>query len=389
MKKFIVAFASAAILLAACTSESGKPYNQLPAVEEDAVWDFFAALPNSDVPSAIGPSADRKAFRSQFNDMMDGVLGDGEGPEDETRLSNNSIYWSDYLSKLYDYDWSQEDENAPHPYASFHVYPGVEEGKLFGILESGCYKNGEETKEPVRAYWYDGNKVKPGTLVVEPKYNADNITPDPLLVYGCNDLYFSLKENKFSPNYYDRGFSIYIEDVGMSGVDYEWDGVRFNRVENPVHRCIYNYGFAHIMLGEDVPWSVPGYDTQILSEENRFDRLYKLCPKGSDEPTLIFHATEEMKLSEIEVCADRFSNPYGIHPGSTVAELLQVRENFNEMVGEDTYLSVVEQEDGFVHIYTGFDEDFIYMVPKDSWLGEESFKADARIARVAVINGMG
>ena len=392
MKKLFVALCSAALLLAACTEETGKPYNELSPVSEDALWSFFAALPGADVPGDISPAADRQAYRSKFLELQEGVLGDGEGPEDETKTSDNSIYWSDYFAMPDDYDWSQVPEDAQHPYAHFHVYPGVSEGKYFGILESGAYCNGDNNKKPVLAYWYDAasGKVKPGKIVVEPEINADNITPDALLVYGCNDLHFSLKDGKFGPNYYDRGFSVYIEDVGMSGVEYEWDGVQFNRVEAPVQRCIYNYGFAHLFLGEDdIPWSIPGYTTELVSEDNPFDRIYKLTADGEEDPTLILHGTDEFKIMEIEVCSPKYANPYGLHPGSTVAELLQVRERFNEIFQEETALSVVEQEGGLVHIYAGFDADFIYVISREDWLGNESFKGDAKILRIAVVNALG
>ena len=59
------------------------------------------------------------------------------------------------------------------------------------------------------------------------------------------------------------------------------------------------------------------------------------------------------------------------------------------MTGEDSYLSVVELPDGQVHIYTGFDEDYFYVIRKEDWLGDESFKADARIVRVGISNGVG
>ena len=392
MKKLVVALASAALLLAACTPETGKPYDELPPVQQDALWSFFAALPNADVPGAISPSEDRKAYRSKFEGLKEGVLGDGEGPEDETKTNSNTIYWSDYFSLPDDYDWSQVPEDALHPYANFHVYPGVGEGKLFGILESGAYSNGDNKKEPVRAYWYDTTtgKVKPGTIVAEPEYNADNITPDALLVYGCDDLHFSLKDGKFGPSYYDRGFSVYIDEVGMSGVEYEWDGVQFNRIENPVQRCIYNYGFAHLFLGEDeVPWSVPGYVTELVNEDNPFDRIYKITADGEDEPTLILHATDESIITEIIVCSPRYANPYGIHPGSPYSDLLKVREKFNDIFGEDTAIAASEQPDGFVYVYAGFDADFCYMIPRSDWLGGESFKGDAVISRIAIVNGAG
>ena len=391
MKKLIVALASAALLLAACTPDSGKPFDELPAVEQDAVWQFFAALPASVLPDDIKPAEDRLAYRTKFHEMMDGVLGDGEGPEDETQTSNNTIYWSDYFAKPVDFDWASEDPDTPRPYVNFHVYPGTAEGKLYGVLRRGTYIDGDEKKEPDSAYWFDvaSGKVKPGNIVLEPPYTADDITPDPLLVYGCNGLHFSLQDGKFGPYYHDRGFNVYIDDVGVTGVEYEWNGVSFTRLENPVQRVIYNYGFAHIMLGEDVPWSVPGYSTLTVSEENPFDRIFKLEVKDAFEPTLIFHASDEYKLTEIEVCSPKYANPYGIGPGSLVSDLLQKRKEFNKLFEEETSLSVVEQDNDFVHIYLGFDEDFIYMVKKDDWLGGEKFKDNARIARVAVINAMG
>lgn len=390
MKQFIAAIAAAALMLTACTTaESGKPFDQLPEMPEGMAWTFFAALPSSDLPAELADPESRVAFRQRFIDMQDGILGDGDDLEGNGKKNDNSIYWSDYFSKPEDYDWSQEDEDTPHPYAHFHVYPGTEEGKYFGILECGAYTNGDDTKEPVRAYWYNGSKVQPGKITVEPMYNADNVVPDPLVVFGSDELHFALKDGRFGPSYYDRGFEIYIEDVGTPGVEYEWDGVRFNRIENPVCRFVYSYGFSHIMLGEDIPWSIPGYITETVNSENPFDRIINVTRKGEDSPTLILHSTDEYKLSEIEVCAGRYANVYGIHPGSSVADLLRVREEYNEIYGEPTYLSVVEQEDGFVHIYTGFDEDFIYFVPKKYWLGGESFKSDAVIERVAVVNAVG
>lgn len=389
MKKLLFTLV-AALLLAACTQESGKPFNELPEVSEDAIWSFFAALPSADLPAAIGNPAARQAYRQKFEEMKDGVLGDGAGPEADNRTADNSLYWSDYFARPDDYDWENEDPAAEHPYVNFHVYPGTKEGTLFGVLESGAYQSENETKQPDRGYWFDGAKVKSAPIVSEPPYTADNITPDPLLVYGNNSLHFSIKEGKFGPSYFDRGCEIFIEDVGTPGVEYEWNGVSFVRQEGIVQRCIYGSGFGNLTLGEDeVPWSIPGFSTKSVEINNPFEYVYTVTATGADEPTLFIHASEDQVINQIEVCSEKYANIYGIHPGSLVAELIEVKQYYDEMMGEDSYLSVVELPDGQIHIYTGFDEDYFYVIRKEDWLGDESFKADARIVRVGISNGVG
>ena len=108
-------FSLAAALLAACLicscSESdqgsGKPFEQLPAVDSGQLWAFFSAIPASDLTEELKTPEARSAYKDRFEEMLDGVLGDGEGPETIWSKNDNSIYWSDYFSKPSDYDWTE------------------------------------------------------------------------------------------------------------------------------------------------------------------------------------------------------------------------------------------------------------------------------------------
>ena len=80
---------------------------------------------------------------------------------------------------------------------------------------------------------------------------------------------------------------------------------------------------------------------------------------------------------------------YGVRPGMSVSDFLNVVKEYNSNFEEAPYVSYVETEKGYVEIFCGFDEDFVYKVMNEDYLGDEKFKSDAKIARVAVVNAVG
>lgn len=392
-------FPLAAALLAACLicscSESdqgsGKSFEQLPAVDSGQLWAFFGAIPASDLTEELKTPEARSAYKDRFEEMLDGVLGDGEGPETIWSKNDNSIYWSDYFSKPSDYDWTEEDNDKPHPYVNFHAFSDVSGQKLFGVLQSGCYDDGEEQKNPDHYYWYEvgSGKVSAANLKMDKPYTAEDLTADPLLLYGSENLYYAIKNGKYSPSYCDRGFQVFIEDVGNSGVMYQWNGNKFVRDNSTGAICLYNYGFGNIMLGEAVPFSVPGYKTVFVETEGLSTNVYYLVKEGENEPTLLLRSDGDMDIVEIEVCSPRYANVYGVRPGMSVSDFLNVVKEYNSNFEEAPYVSYVETEKGYVEIFCGFDEDFVYKVMNEDYLGDEKFKSDAKIARVAVVNAVG
>ena len=143
------------------------------------------------------------------------------------------------------------------------------------------------------------------------------------------------------------------------------------------------------MLGEAVPFSVPGYKTVFVETEGLSTNVYYLVKEGENEPTLLLRSDGDMDIVEIEVCSPRYANVYGVRPGMSVSDFLNVVKEYNSNFEEAPYVSYVETEKGYVEIFCGFDEDFVYKVMNEDYLGDEKFKSDAKIARVAVVNAVG
>ena len=382
--------AALVLLAAACTEEQGSAYDELPVVDNSNVWAFFQALPESDLPEMIKPVDKRAEYKAKFNEMQDGVLGDGEGPETVWSKSDNSIYWSDYFGMEDDYVWSEEDNNKPHPYAYLHVYTNAAGEKLFGVLQSGAYVDGEDVKNPERYYWFEpaSGKISSGSLKLDRPYTKDDIAEDPLLLYGNENLYYAISKGNYYPAYSDRGFQVYIDEVGMCGVNYQWNGSKFVRDTTTGSICIYNYGFGNFCIGENLPFDVPGYKTEFAATEGPYSSVYNLVKDGNDEPDLVMVVDSESKIIRIEVCSDRYANIYGVKPGMKVSELLQKLNDLGSDLEYPLYTSIVE-EGNFVVIYNGFDEDFSYKIRREDYLGDEKFSPEATVARVCVTNAVG
>lgn len=373
-------------------SGAGIPYDELSPLTADELWTVFCNMPESVLPEYLKEPGNRAGFRTKFTEMQDGVLGDGEGFMDRWAKSDNSIYWSDYFTQPDDYDWSaHEDDQSVHPYINLHAYQGKDNAEVFVVLERGSFADDNDNKEPDKYFWYnkENGKFSPAGLKMDKPYTESDLTEDPLLLYGSENLFYAIQDKHYYPVYGDRGFQVFIEDVGMSGVKYEWNGNSFIRKTGESSMCLYNYGFgSSISMGDPVPFSVPGYKTEEASVSGQFETLYNLVKDGEEEPTLVFHADPSINITGIEVCSPRYSNVYGIHPGMPVSEFMQIVADINADYDEPTYTSIVEG-DIFIEIYTGFDEDFVYKVRKDEYLGSEQFRPDARIARVMLTNAVG
>lgn len=390
-KLLVLALAAALPLIVSCTSgqeKEGKPYDELPTLQEADILTFFKALPEQVLPDRIKAAEDRERYFKSFMAMVnEGILADGEGPEETVLKTGHSVYWSDFIDSPEDYD----PDVTVHPYRHLHVFPGLEKGSLFGILESGSYNDGEDRKDPVRSYWLDtaGGTLSEATVKFDPAYTEDDLTEDVLLSYGSDDLFYAVKNKQFIEYFHDRGAQIILENVGPTGVFYEWNGVKFVRAEGMRVPCIYNYGFANIMLGNNVPYNIRGCSLNQVETDNYYETVNQLVKDGDSEPTLVFHNDADGKIFMIEVCKGLYSNPYGIYPGMPVEEFYALVKKINSRFEEEPYVSVNDSGEDFVEIYAGFDEDFIYKVGKDQYLGDEKFAPGAIISRVVVYAGEG
>ena len=396
MNKF--KFLAAAVLASlpfffSCNSASkpeGKPFEELPKVEESDLLAFFKALPSADLPELVQDPGKREAYFKKYIVMRtDGMLGDGDGIYDAPS-TDNVVFWSDYFEELSGTEMA-DSEDRPHPYLNFYVYAGVESGKFFGIVKSGSFEDSGEKKNPEKYFWYDSASAKltPCELPLNPRYTEDDLTAEPLLTFGHGDLYFSIKNGGVFNTYYDKGMEVYIEDIGSTGVIYDWNGVEFVRNVTDRIPCIRNWGFANIDLGSDISWTVPGYTTDLVSA-TEYERTFTLVKSGETKPTLVFTTDNDDEIFMIDVCSPAYCNPYGIYAGMPFPEFIEKVQDISESYGfELPFISINDSEADFVVIYARMDEDFCYKVDKSEYIGDGQFADGAKIARVCVMNAVG
>lgn len=396
MNKF--KFLAAAVLASlpfffSCNSASkpeGKPFEELPKVEESDLLAFFKALPSADLPELVQDLGKREAYFKKYIVMRtDGMLGDGDGIYDAPS-TDNVVFWSDYFEELSGTEM-EDSEDRPHPYLNFYVYAGVESGKFFGIVKSGSFEDSGEKKNPEKYFWYDSASAKltPCELPLNPRYTEDDLTAEPLLTFGHGDLYFSIKNGGVFNTYYDKGMEVYIEDIGSTGVIYDWNGVEFVRNVTDRIPCIRNWGFANIDLGSDISWTVPGYTTDLVSA-TEYERTFTLVKSGETKPTLVFTTDNDDEIFMIDVCSPAYCNPYGIYAGMPFPEFIEKVQDISESYGfELPFISINDSEADFVVIYARMDEDFCYKVDKSEYIGDGQFADGAKIARVCVMNAVG
>lgn len=396
MNKF--KFLAAAVLASlpfffSCNSASkpeGKPFEELPKVEESDLLAFFKALPSADLPELVQDPGKREAYFKKYIVMRtDGMLGDGDGIYDAPS-TDNVVFWSDYFEELSGTEM-EDSEDRPHPYLNIYVYAGVESGKFFGIVKSGSFEDSGEKKNPEKYFWYDSASAKltPCELPLNPRYTEDDLTAEPLLTFGHGDLYFSIKNGGVFNTYYDKGMEVYIEDIGSTGVIYDWNGVEFVRNVTDRIPCIRNWGFANIDLGSDISWTVPGYTTDLVSA-TEYERTFTLVKSGETKPTLVFTTDNDDEIFMIDVCSPAYCNPYGIYAGMPFPEFIEKVQDISESYGfELPFISINDSEADFVVIYARMDEDFCYKVDKSEYIGDGQFADGAKIARVCVMNAVG
>ena len=396
MNKF--KFLAAAVLASlpfffSCNSASkpeGKPFEELPKVEESDLLAFFKALPSADLPELVQDPGKREEYFKKYIVMRtDGMLGDGDGIY-AAPSTDNVVFWSDYFEELSGTEM-EDSEDRPHPYLNFYVYAGVESGKFFGIVKSGSFEDSGEKKNPEKYFWYDSASAKltPCELPLNPRYTEEDLTAEPLLTFGHGDLYFSIKNGGVFNTYYDKGMEVYIEDIGSTGVIYDWNGVEFVRNVTDRIPCIRNWGFANIDLGSDISWTVPGYTTDLVSA-TEYERTFTLVKSGETKPTLVFTTDNDDEIFMIDVCSPAYCNPYGIYAGMPFPEFIEKVQDISESYGfELPFISINDSEADFVVIYARMDEDFCYKVDKSEYIGDGQFADGAKIARVCVMNAVG
>lgn len=388
--------------LAACTEavREGKPYDQLPLLTQEAGWAFFKALPSDALPGRVATLEQREDYQKRYFEYVEQEGMDIDyyaNYEDDGPAPYSSVVYSEAFLSEED-AFASEHGDEPTEYATLLLYPGVDADRIFGILQRGSFTGEGSTTLPEKYFWYSiaRNKVTPvAALPLDRPYSEDDLTADPLVTFGAEGLYYAMKEKDFEPIYLPKSMQVYINGVGSTDVVYNWDGVRFVRDESFKAPIIYNFGFGNISLGGDVPWNVKGYETRYADTES--GPRYDLVPQGAEQPVLSLFANpnDNMKVWAIYVYSDRYTNYHDIHPGMKANEAIRILNEANETwYGNDSPPSVSpEYRDGdgkeYAAIFSGFNDNFIYLVEKNQYAGNNRFSPEARIVAIAIINGQG
>lgn len=393
---------AASLCLVACTMTEqgeGKPYEELPPLTQESTWAFFRALPVDALPAQVATVEQRQAYMVGYLAMMEENAADFDydedyNPDDPANLS--TITWSEaFLSEEAAFD---SEHGGPTEYATLLIYPGLDPDKLFGILQRGSFTGEGSTTLPEKYYWYSIGKNKVSQVAQLPMnkpYTEDDLTADPLLSYGAEGLYYAIKQKQYDQVYMPKQMQVYINSVGLTDVVYDWKGVGFVRDETYKSPVIYNYAFANIPLGGKVPWNINGFTTSYVDSEG--GPRYDITKDGESEPTLSVMANQYdgMKIWGIFVYSDRYCNYNGIYPGMKANEAIgKLQETNRRYYGENCpptvsphYYDVDGKE--YAAIFSGFEDNFIYIVDKDKYLENNKFTDDATILAIEIVNGVG
>lgn len=403
MKKTLLSLILATVTLAACdfgSAPEGKAYDELPPLTRESTRAFYKALPAAAVPEGIKTLAERERHFAAYDAWTEEVEREYDHDADYDPDDPENFYVVSWSPAMLDSEGMYEAEHGGViPYATLTIYPGADPDRLFGILESGYYTTEDSHTEPPRYFWYSiaSNKCRSlSALPMDKPYTEEDLTADPLLTYGADGLYYAIKEKDFEPLFMQKTMQVYINNVGTTDVVYNWNGVQFVRDETYKAPIIYNYGFGNVSLGGNVPWNINGYSTNYIDNTGDGPR-YDIVKEGESTPTFSVQAnpSDDMRIWAIHVYSDRYVNHHSICPGMKANEVCRILEEANQkwyggecpLSVSPTYYDIDEKE--YAAIFSGFQDNFIYLVDKDKYLGDNRFTSDARVLAIAIINAVG
>lgn len=416
-KTLLIAVAVLASALWSCEGQpggEGKPYDQLPALEEQAVWDFFYALPASALPEGLKTIQEREAYKAQYEayftaweefrnaDEYDEespffgwyMYGDIDGEEGGPERITYCLDWSHWSYNL-DLVGEQETEYEYPMYGfTMNVYPGLKENTYYASTRINKMTEDDYIEEPFQYFWFDRSKgkVTPSKLLLNMPYSVEEATSDGLLTYGVDNLYYILQEpeNAFDNFFYRKSMSVSMRGVGEFCSDYMWDGVRFVRDPNGPVEAIWSYCFGQIHLDDQkIPYDIHGYTTNYIGETNDGIR-YDITRDGETSPTLSLY-TYDGTISGIEVWSPRYCTYDDIRVGMPVKDLLDIlRERIEDWQADWDEPVINDYDPDYVMILTGVDDNFFFFVKKDdNYLGNGNFRKGAVLHHIGIFNAVG
>ena len=399
MKKSFIIFLTLAALMLAVPAAPARATSPLKTPPPEQIWAFFVALPDANLPQGINTRAEREAFNKDYHDQL------AEIAELQNQEDGEEFFYGDYLEEIdyqlywspttLDAGWMQDvaedltEENGPMPSIEFDVFPGSDPDKIFGMLEVREFRSGESKVVGTYNYWYSisQNKVTTVSLPLDVPYTDADITDDGLLLYHQDELYWAMRDRKFTWLAERDQITLVLEGIGLTPVNYDWNGTKFVRNRNYNPMTVYSGGVGPIQFNESIPFGVHGYEVEWLDQEEDNVRAWQFIKVGESEPRLIVYAYGNAygpaTVDAIDVLYPNYKLYEKIHVGMPASEAMEcLKEVYSYL--DDEINPYVSAFDGKAWIFSGQDDPFMLGVdPKYYKNGKLTPDAKISVVRIA------
>ncbi len=400
MRKLYILLAAVALVVSAAAAVPARAATALQTPPPETVWAFFEALPDADMPNGINSRTLRVEFHKDYEDNMVNPSDFIDEEDDEIMFYGdyleqitNQVFWSPgFFDPGLDAD--EVDEGAgyePEPSLTFSVFPGSDPDRIFGLLEVtefrpevGTVLLGEH------GYWYSVSKktVTPTALPLDVPYTDEDITEDGLLYYGQNELYWVMRDRRFTWLEEDDRITLILDGIGAAPVSYVWNGTKFIRDRDYNPLLVYSGGIGKIELGQRVPFDIHGYYGLWSNSADEYVRAWDYVKEGEDESeprfTIFSYGEGPLTVDAIDIFYPKYKLMEKIHVGMPASEAMEIlKENYSYM-GEDAPTPYVSDFDGRAWILSGYDDPYMLGVNlKDYKNGKLTPNAKIEVIRIA------
>jgi hypothetical protein len=373
MKKLTILLTLAALVVLAVSAAPARAASPLKTPPPEQVWAFFIALPDTGLPEGIDTRAEREAFYKEYHQHLDDIA------ELQSQEDGEEFFYGDYLEEI-DYQlfwnptildpgWMQDvaedltEENGPMPSIEFDVFPGSDPDRIFGMVEVREYRSGESVVLGTYNYWYSISQKKATavSLPLDVPYTDADVTDDGLLLYNQNELYWAMRDRKFTWLAERDRIILILEGIGFVPVCYDWNGTKFVRDRSYNPMSVYSGGVGPIRFNESIPFNIHGYEAEWMDMEEENVRAWQIIKKGESEPRLIVYSYgvpySTATVDAIDILTPLYRLYEKIYVGMPAAEAMEcIKEVYSYL--DDEVKPYVSDFDGKAWIFSGQDDPF-------------------------------
>jgi hypothetical protein len=255
------------------------------------------------------------------------------------------------------------EENGPMPSIEFDVFPGSDPDRIFGMVEVREYRSGESVVLGTYNYWYSISQKKATavSLPLDVPYTDADVTDDGLLLYNQNELYWAMRDRKFTWLAERDRIILILEGIGFVPVCYDWNGTKFVRDRSYNPMSVYSGGVGPIRFNESIPFNIHGYEAEWMDMEEENVRAWQIIKKGESEPRLIVYSYgvpySTATVDAIDILTPLYRLYEKIYVGMPAAEAMEcIKEVYSYL--DDEVKPYVSDFDGKAWIFSGQDDPF-------------------------------